>query len=84
MAKVAQRVDDADVMYLLKIILKACRKQGVPQCGVISPLLSNIYLTEVDRVLERANEASRTASTPTSEMRIRGRPGDLDRCLQAT
>ncbi len=27
--------------------------------GVISPLLSNLYLTEVDRMLERAKEATR-------------------------
>ena len=31
LAKVAQRVDDADVMHLLKIMLKAGGKQGVPQ-----------------------------------------------------
>jgi len=35
-------------------VLKASGKRGVPQGGVISPLLSNIYLTEVDAMLERA------------------------------
>src|SRR3954451_4597391 len=57
--KVAQRVDDADVMHLLKVVLKASGKMGVPQGGVISPLLSNLYLNEVDRMLERAREVTR-------------------------
>jgi RNA-directed DNA polymerase len=57
--KVAQRVDDADIMHLLKIILNASSKKGVPQGGVISPLLSNLYLNEVDKMPERAREITR-------------------------
>src|SRR6266850_4325469 len=37
LAKVARRVDDVDVLHLLKIMLKASGKQGVPQGGLVSP-----------------------------------------------
>jgi RNA-directed DNA polymerase len=57
--KVARRVQDDAVMHLLKMMLEATGKKGVPQGGVISPLLSNVYLTEVDRMLEKAIETTR-------------------------
>jgi RNA-directed DNA polymerase len=57
--KVARRVQDARVMGLLKLILKTTGKKGVPQGGVISPVLSNLYLNEVDRMLEKAIETTR-------------------------
>ena len=57
--KVAKRVQDGEILHLLKMILKVTGKKGVPQGGVISPLLSNIYLNEVDRMLEKAIETTR-------------------------
>lgn len=59
LAKVARRIQDAMVMKLLNLILKSTGKKGVPQGGVVSPLLSNLYLNEVDRMLEKAIATTR-------------------------
>jgi RNA-directed DNA polymerase len=59
LGKVAKRVNDNKIMRLLKLILKANGKKGVPQGGLISPLLSNIYLNEIDQMLEKAKEYTR-------------------------
>jgi RNA-directed DNA polymerase len=59
LAKVAQRVDDPEVLHVLKLMLKVSGKKGVAQGGVLSPLLSNLYLTTVDQMLERAKEVTR-------------------------
>src|SRR5215471_15606483 len=57
--KVARRVNDPEVMHLLKLLVKATGKKGLSQGGVPSPLLSNVYINEVDRMLERAQETTR-------------------------
>jgi RNA-directed DNA polymerase len=62
--KVARRVQDASMMKLLKMILKSTGRKGVPQGGVISPMLSNLYLTEVDRMLEKAIATTRRGRYP--------------------
>lgn len=59
--KIAERVNDKDIMRLLKLIVKAGGKRGIAQGGPLSPLLSNIYLNEVDKMLEKAKEVSKQA-----------------------
>jgi len=62
MSRVARRVCDARVLKLIRRFLEAgmmrdglvtARTQGTPQGGPLSPLLSNILLTDLDRELER-------------------------------
>ena len=64
LAQVAKRVNDDKVMWLLKRILKAQGKRGIPQGSPLSPLLSNLYMAEVDRVFEKAEEKTREGTRP--------------------
>ena len=66
MGKLAPRIDDARVLKLIRRYLEAGmmadglvqpRLEGTPQGGPLSPLLSNILLTELDRELERRGHA---------------------------
>jgi len=62
MARVVRQVKDKRVLKLIRRYLKAglmeggvasARTEGTPQGGPLSPLLSNILLTDLDRELER-------------------------------
>ena len=66
MGKLAQKIDDARVLKLIRRYLEAGmmqdgvvspRSEGTPQGGPLSPLLSNIMLTDLDRELERRGHA---------------------------
>jgi len=46
--KIAKRIQDPQVLHLVKQIIKVGGKVGVPQGGPLSPLAANIYLNEVD------------------------------------
>jgi RNA-directed DNA polymerase len=46
--KIAKRIQDPQVLHLIKQIIKAAGKTGVPQGGPFSPLAANIYLNEID------------------------------------
>jgi RNA-directed DNA polymerase len=61
-AEVARRVSEGEVRHWLKMMLKASGAQGVPQGGVSSPWLSNLYLKEVDPMLEKAKETTRNGT----------------------
>ena len=56
--KIAERVNDDRIMWLVKRILKSAGKKGICQGSVISPLFANLYLNEIDKMLEKAKQVT--------------------------
>jgi group II intron reverse transcriptase/maturase len=66
MGKLGQQIEDRRVLQLIRRYLEAGmmaegvtspRTEGTPQGGPLSPLLSNVLLTDLDRELERRGHA---------------------------
>jgi RNA-directed DNA polymerase len=66
MARVARKIEDKEVLRLIRRYLQAGimdggietpREEGTPQGGPLSPLLSNILLDELDKELEQRGHA---------------------------
>lgn len=60
--KIAKRVDDPDVMRLIKQVLKTNGKVGVQQGGPFSPLAGNIYLNDLDWTFDAIRKKTASGS----------------------
>src|SRR6266566_929288 len=60
--KLAKRVQDPQVLHLVKQIIKVGGQIGVPQGGPFSPLAANIYLNELDWTFDAIRQ--KTAQGP--------------------
>ena len=91
---VAERVADGSVLRLVRLFLEALiqdgyrlvrPRAGTPQGGVVSPLLANIYLARLDRVLEAegvsfaryADDVRLTSRTETGARHALKRTGEV-------
>jgi len=90
MSRVAHQVKDKRVLILIRRYLQAgimeggvatARTEGTPQGGPLSPLLSNILLSDLDRELERRGHCfCRYADDSAPRRRTGGRKPSVQPC----
>ncbi|RYF44652.1 MAG: group II intron reverse transcriptase/maturase [Cytophagaceae bacterium] len=54
LSRVARRVQDPEMLAVIKAFLKSAGKRGMPQGSPLSPLLANLMLTDLDNALHDA------------------------------
>ena len=58
LTRLAKRIQDPQVLAMLKQFLKSAGKRGIPQGSPLSPLIANLALTDLDNALDKGRNVT--------------------------